>query len=76
MDNDETGQALDGAEALARQIRQVVIPEIDTYIYGEMCKGAGVKPEPVVLTAGNIYDESQRQQKALTIRKYRKQTEF
>mgnify|MGYP000000080780 FL=1 len=57
MDNDETGQALDGAEALARQIRQVVIPEIDTYIYGEMCKGAGVKPEPVVLTAGNIYDE-------------------
>ena len=57
MDKDETGEALDGASALARQTRQVVIPEIDTYTYGVMCAGAGVKPAAVELTADNIYDE-------------------
>lgn len=57
MDKDETGEALDGASALARQTRQVVIPEIDTYTYGVMCAGAGVKPAAVELTSDNIYDE-------------------
>ena len=57
MDSDETGQALSGASALARQIREVVVPEIDAYVYGEMCKSAGTTPALVTLTASNIYDE-------------------
>lgn len=57
MDSDETGQALSGASALARQIREVVVPEIDAYVYGEMCKCAGTTPALVTLTASNIYDE-------------------
>lgn len=57
MDSDETGQALSGASALARQVRAVVVPEIDAYVYGEMCKSAGTIPAPVTLTASNIYDE-------------------
>ena len=31
LDKDETGGTLSGASALARQVRQVVIPEVDTY---------------------------------------------
>lgn len=57
LDEDETGHQLNGAEALNRQIRQVVIPEVDTYTYGVMCDKAGTKPEAVELTADNIYDE-------------------
>ncbi len=54
LDADETGKTLQAASALARQIREVVIPEIDTYIYGKMCAGAGTKPEAIELTAANI----------------------
>lgn len=54
LDTDETGKTLQAASALARQIREVVIPEIDTYIYGVMCAGAGTKPEAATLTAENI----------------------
>lgn len=57
LDEDQTGQQLSGASALARQLREVVIPEVDTYTYGVMCSDAGIKPEPVGLTAANIYDE-------------------
>ena len=57
LDADETGDALNGAAALARQIREVVVPEVDTYVYGVMCAGAGHKPEAVVLTEANIYEE-------------------
>ena len=57
MDKNQTGQQLSGASALARQTREVVIPEVDTYTYGVMCEDAGHKPEPVGLTADNIYDE-------------------
>lgn len=56
-DADETGQALNGAKALARQLREVVIPEVDTYVYGVMCAGAGTKPAAKALTSGNIYAE-------------------
>ena len=54
---DETGNVLNGASALARQQRQVVIPEVDTYVYGVMTAGAGHKPTPVTLTEENIYTE-------------------
>ena len=57
LDKDETGGQLAAASALARQVREVVIPEVDTYVYGVMATGAGQKPEAVALTADNIYTE-------------------
>lgn len=57
MDKDETGGVLSGASALARQQREVIIPEIDTYVYGKMTAGAGTKKTTVTLSADNIYDE-------------------
>lgn len=57
LDEDETAQQLAGASALARQQREVVIPEVDSYVYGVMAAGAGTKPAAVELTADNIYDE-------------------
>lgn len=57
LDEDETAQQLAGASALARQQREVVIPEVDSYVYGVMAAGAGTKPAAVELTAENIYDE-------------------
>lgn len=57
MDTDETAQQLEAASALARQLREVVIPEVDTYTYGVMADGAGNKPAAKALTAENIYDE-------------------
>lgn len=57
MDKDETGGVLSGASALARQQREVIIPEVDTYVYGKMAAGAGTKKTTVTLSADNIYDE-------------------
>lgn len=57
LDTDETAQQLAAASALARQQRQVVIPEVDAYTYSVMCTGAGHKPDAIVITAENIYDE-------------------
>lgn len=55
LDEDETGETLEAASALARQIREVVIPEVDTYVLGKMCVGAGIKPDALEADA-NIYD--------------------
>lgn len=57
LDKDETAQQLASASALARQQREVVIPEVDAYTYSVMCADAGHKPDAVALTATNIYDE-------------------
>lgn len=57
LDQNQTGDALAGATALARQLREVVVPEVDTYVYGKMVKGAGHKPAAVALTEDNIYGE-------------------
>lgn len=57
LDKDETGGTLAAASALARQVREVVIPEVDTYVYGVMAAGAGHKPTPVALTKTNIYEQ-------------------
>lgn len=57
LDKDETGDQLAAASALARQVREVVIPEVDTYVYGVMTTSAGHKPAAVTLTADNIYTE-------------------
>ena len=57
LDTDETAQQLAASTALARQQREVVIPEVDSYVYGVMAAGAGTKPKAVALTPENIYDE-------------------
>lgn len=57
LDREETAQQLAAASALARQQRQVVIPEVDSYVYGVICEGAGHKPDAVALTKENIYTE-------------------
>ncbi len=65
LDTNETGMQLEAASALARQQRQVVIPEIDTYTYGIMCAEAGNKPNPVTLTSDNVYAEILKASEAL-----------
>lgn len=57
LDMDETGDCLEAASALGRQIREVVIPEVDNYTLGTMCNLAGNKPAAKALTAENIYTE-------------------
>ena len=54
MDEDETAQR--AGAALARQISEVVIPEVDRYVYGKMVAGAGTTATEADLTAVNIYD--------------------
>ena len=56
LDADETKQQLQAATALARQLREVSIPEIDTYVYARMADCAGHLPEAEALTADTIYD--------------------
>lgn len=55
LDEEETRLQLEAAKALARQNREVTIPEIDTYTYGIMCANAGHKPEYKALTATTLY---------------------
>ena len=57
LDTDETAQQLQAASALARQNREVVIPEVDSYTYGVMCSKAGHKPGAKALNTTNIYAE-------------------
>lgn len=57
LDEDETAQQLAAAASLARQNREVTIPEVDSYTYGVMCAKAGTKPAAMELTSDNIYTE-------------------
>lgn len=57
LDTDETAAQLAAATALARQNREVVIPEVDAYVFGVMCENAGHKPAAVALTPENLYTE-------------------
>lgn len=65
LDKDETAQQLSAASALARQQREVVIPEVDAYVYSVMAAGAGTAPDAVALTSENIYVEILKANKAL-----------
>lgn len=56
MDEDETNGALEAGKALARQLREVVIPEIDEYRFEKIGANAGEKAT-ATLSATNIYDE-------------------
>ena len=65
LDTDETASQLEAAKALARQLREVVIPEVDTYVYGVVCENAGTKPAPTALTETNILEEIMKASKVL-----------
>lgn len=54
LDQDETKQQLEGGKALARELREIVVPEVDSYTYAKMVEGAGTKVTKE-LTADNIY---------------------
>lgn len=56
LDSDETQRTLSAATALARQVREVIIPEVDQYTYSVMCEEAGHKPAAAEITVDNIYD--------------------
>lgn len=57
LDTDETVSQLKAASALERQVREVVIPEVDSYVYNVMCTNAGTKATAKALTKTNIYTE-------------------
>ena len=57
MDEDETIQALAATSALARQLRQVTIPEVDTHTYGVIAAGAGtVETEALGVNTDTDYE--------------------
>lgn len=56
LDKDETNGQVEDSSALARELREVVVPEVDTYTYNVMATSAGTKASPVELTKDNIYD--------------------
>ncbi|RXM57305.1 hypothetical protein [Clostridium tetani] len=57
MDMDETAMALESGKALERQLREVVVPEVDTYRFAKICEGAGTKATPSAITKENVYDK-------------------
>lgn len=65
LDADETARQLEAASALARQLREVVVPEIDSHTYATMTTNAGHKPAAVTLTPDNIYGEILKASEAL-----------
>lgn len=55
LDRDETAEQLEAGTALARELREVVVPEVDTNCYKVMTDNAGHKPAAVALTKANVY---------------------
>lgn len=55
LNQDETNNALEVGKALARQLRERVIPEIDTYRLGKIAENAG-ESKTEALDKTNIYD--------------------
>ena len=51
LDEDETQGQLEAA----RELREVVVPEVDTYVYKVMVEGVGNVADAAVLTKDNIY---------------------
>lgn len=54
-DEDETLGALNAGESLARQVREVIIPETDKYVYQKMATKAGNTVEENI-TSSNAYE--------------------
>lgn len=65
LDQDETAQQVAAASALARQNREVTVPEIDSYVYGVIADNAGTVAAPVALTAENIFEEMMKASETL-----------
>lgn len=55
LDMDETAGQVEAGKALARELREVVIPEVDSYVYAQMVSNAGTKATATALTKDNIY---------------------
>ena len=55
LDEDETAGGLQSDAALARQVREVIIPEVDAYTYNVMVNNAGTKAAAAALNKENIY---------------------
>lgn len=55
LDTEETAGQLEAAKALARELREVVVPEVDAYTYRAMVTGAGTKAQAADLSKDNIY---------------------
>lgn len=55
LDQEETANVLESGKALARQLREVVIPEIDKYTYNVMCENAGTTVTSALNTS-NVYN--------------------
>lgn len=56
LDADETQMQLSAASALARQTREVVIPEVDKYVYSVMTANAGTVADRATLAGWNVLD--------------------
>lgn len=65
LDTNETANQLAAASALARQNREVVIPEVDKHIYKVMCEGAGYKVQTNGVSPSSIYEEIIKANQAL-----------
>lgn len=55
LDEDETAGQVAAASALARELREVVVPEVDAYAYNVMVTKAGTKATAAALTKENVY---------------------
>ncbi len=55
MDTNETVEQLAAASALTRELREVVVPEVDKYTYRVMVEGAGNIAQAAALTKTNVY---------------------
>lgn len=55
MDEDETLGALNAGSALARQLREVITPEVDTYTYAKISASAGKTVNEQTITSSNAY---------------------
>lgn len=56
LDQDETNQQLEAEKALARQLREVVIPEVDKNTYKTICENGHIETS-IAITQENIYDQ-------------------
>ena len=57
LDTDETEGQVESASALARELRNVVVPEVDTYVYNKMVTNAGTSATAVALSKSNVYEK-------------------
>lgn len=54
--NTDTQMAMDAGKALARQIDEVIVPEIDTYRLSKIVAGAGTSATAAAITKVNAYE--------------------